>query len=35
MYQKKERKILQKISLHLSQLDVAMAHGNYFRQNNL
>ena len=35
MYQKKEIKILQKISPHLSQLNVAMAHRNYFRRNNL
>ena len=32
MYQKKERKkFLQKMSPHLSQLNVAMAHRNYFR----
>ena len=35
MYQKKEKNILQKMSPHLSQLNVAMAHRNYFRQNNL
>ena len=35
MYQKKEKNILQKISPHLSQLHVAMAHWNYFRRNNL
>ena len=35
MYQKKEKYILQKMSPHLSQLNVAMAHRNYFRQNNL
>ena len=35
MYQKKEKNILQIISPHLSQLNVAMAHRNYFRRNNL
>ena len=36
MYQKKEKNILQKLSPHLSQLNVAMAHHrNYFRRNNL
>ena len=35
MYQKKEKNILQTLSPHLSQLNVAMAHRNYFRQNNL
>ena len=35
MYQNKEKNILQKISPHLSQLNVAMAHRNYFSQNNL
>ena len=36
MYQKKERKnFCKKPSPHLSQLNVAMAHKNYFRQNNL
>ena len=35
MYQKKEKNILQKMSPHLSQLNVAMAHRNYFRRNNL
>ena len=35
MYQKKEKNFLQKMSPHLSQLNVAMAHSNYFRQNNL
>ena len=34
MYQKKEKNILKKISPHLSQLNVAMAHRNYFRRNN-
>ena len=29
MYQKKEKNILQKISPHLSQLNVAMAHKNF------
>ena len=33
---KRKRKIfLQKMSPHLSQLNVAMAHRNYFRRNNL
>ena len=35
MYQKKENFFLQKMSLHLSQLNVVMAHRNYFRRNNL
>ena len=35
MYQKKEKNILQKMSPHLSQLNVAMAHRAYFMQNNL
>ena len=35
MYQNKEKKFLQKISPHLSQLIVTMAHRNYFRWNNL
>ena len=37
MYQKKEKNILQKMSPHLSQLNVAMAHTcrNYFRRNTL
>ena len=35
MYQKKEKKFLQKMSPHLSQLNVAMAHRNYLRRNNL
>ena len=36
MYQKKDfLKILQKMSPHVSQLNVAMAHRNYFRRNNL
>ena len=35
MYQKKEKNILQNMSPHLSQLNVAMAHRNYFRRNNL
>ena len=34
-YQKNEKKFLQKMSSHLSHLNVAMAHRNYFRQNNL
>ena len=29
MYRKKEKNILQKMSPHLSQLNVAMAHRNY------
>ena len=33
MYQKKEREFLQKMSPQLSQLNVAMAHRNYFRRN--
>ena len=35
MYQNKEEKNLQKLSPHLSQLNVAMAHRKYFRRNNL
>ena len=36
MYQKKEKNILQKNEpSFVVQLNVAMAHGNYFRQNNL
>ena len=35
MYQKKEKIFLQKMSPHLSQLNVAMAHRNYVRRNNL
>ena len=35
MYQKKEKNILQQMSPHLSQLNVAMAHRNYFKRNNL
>ena len=35
MYQKKETNFLQKLSPHLSQLNVVMAHRNYFRRNNL
>ena len=34
-YQKKEKSILQKTTPHLSQLNVAMAHRNDFRRNNL
>ena len=34
MYQKKE-KFSAKMSPHLSQLNVAIAHRNYFRRNNL
>ena len=35
MYQKKDKHMLQKISPHLSQLNVAISHMNYFRRNNL
>ena len=35
MYQKKENNFLQKMSPHLLQLNVVMAHRNYFRQNSL
>ena len=35
MYQKKEKNMLQKMSPHLSQLNVAMAHKNYFRRKIL
>ena len=35
MYQKEEKNILQKMSPQLSQLNVAMAHRNYFRRTNL
>ena len=35
MYQQKEKNILQKMSPHLSQLNVVAAHRNYFRRNNL
>ena len=35
IYQKKEKNFLQKMSPHLSELNVAMAHRNYFRWNNL
>ena len=35
MYQKKETNILQNMSPHLLQLNVAMAQRSYFRQNNL
>ena len=31
MYQKKEKNFIQKMSPHLSQLDVVMAYRNYFR----
>ena len=31
MYHKKEKNVLQKMSPHLSQLNVAIAHRNYFR----
>ena len=34
MYQKKEKNMLQKMSPHLSQFNVAMAH-NYFRRKIL
>ena len=35
MYQKKDKNILQKMSPYLLQLNVAMAHRNYFRRNYL
>ena len=35
MYQKKDKNTLQKISHHLSQLNVAMIHGNFLKQSNL
>ena len=35
MFQKKEKDYLQKMSPHLSRVNVAMAHRNYFRRNNL
>ena len=35
MYHKKEKNFLQKMSPHLPQLNVAMAHRNYLRGNNL
>ena len=35
MYQEKEKNILQKMSPHLSQLNVVMAHRHDFRRNNL
>ena len=35
MYQKKEKIILQKMSPHLSQLNVVMAHRNFFGRNIL
>ena len=35
MYQKKENNFLQNLSPHLLQLNVVMAHRNYFRQNNI
>ena len=35
MYQSKEKHFLQKLSPHLLELNVAIAHRNYFRQNNL
>ena len=35
MYQKKEKYILQKLSPHLPQLNVVMAHRNYFRQKKI
>ena len=35
MYQKKEKNSLQEMSPHLLQLNVVMAHRNYFRRNNL
>ena len=35
MYQKKEKIYCKKMSPHLSQLNVPMAHRNDFRQNNM
>ena len=35
MHQKKEKNFLYKMSPHLSQLNVAMAHRNHFRKNNM
>ena len=35
MYRKTENIFLQKMSPHLSQLNVVMAHRNYFRQNTV
>ena len=35
MDSKRKKHFLQKISPHLSQFNVAMAHRNYFRRNNL
>ena len=35
MYQKKVKIFLQKLSPHLSQFNIVMAHRNYFRQNYL
>ena len=35
MYQKKEKNVMQKMSPHLSQLNVVMANRYYFRRNNL
>ena len=35
MHHKREKYFLQKMSPHLSQLNVATAHRNYFRRNNL
>ena len=35
MYQKKENNFLQKMTPHLLQLNIVMAHKNYFRRNNL
>ena len=35
MYQKKEKIFIQKMSPHLSQLNIVITHRNYSRQNNL
>ena len=35
MYQRKRKIFCKKMSPHLSQLNVAMAHRNYFRRNNV
>ena len=35
MYQKKKKNILHKMSPNSSRANVAMAHRNYFRQNNM
>ena len=35
MYHKKEKNFLQKMSPHLSQLNVGKAHRNYIQKNSL